>query len=227
MQRRKLIAVVTLTLVFASALTAAQQAPELTAADAIRAAVLERLGPDVEVTVTILSLPAEPKVFQRATPDPAATLGRPIRFSLSAGAGRTVSATAEIRVTAEYAMTTHSIGRGQVLTADDVSPAKGELRAVPLRRLPTAAALVGAKTLRPIEIGVPIQSSFVAMKRIVEPGDKVTVVAAAGAIEVTATLVAADGGHVGDVIRVVNPETKRYLRGRILRAGIVEVVHGR
>jgi len=210
-----------------AATSAQQAAPQLSAADAIRAAVVDRLGPDVEVTVTLLSLPAEPKLFQRATPDPAAWLGKPIRFSLVAGAGRTVSATADVRVVAEYAMSTHSIGRGQVLTAEDVSPAKGELRALPLRRLPTVAALVGAKTLRPLEVGLPIQSSFVAMKKTIEAGDKVTVVAAAGAIEVTATLVAADGGHVGDVIRVVNPVTKRYLRGRILRAGFVEVLHER
>ena len=54
-----------------------------------------------------------------------------------------------------------------------------------------------------------------------------TVVASAGAVEVTAAMVASDGGQPGDVIRVMNPDTKRFLRARIVKAGIVEVVDGR
>jgi len=205
----------------------AQAPTDAPAIDVIRAAVVERLGPDVEITITPLSVPAEPTAFRSATPDPSAWLGKPIRFSLATGAGRTISAMVEVHAVGEYATANHSISRGQVLKADDVSPAKSELKNVPLRKMPTAEALVGAKTLRPLEVGVPVQASFVQLKRVVEPGDKVTVVAGAGAIEVTATLVAADGGDPGDVIRLVNPDTRRYIRGRIVRAGIVEVMHDR
>jgi flagella basal body P-ring formation protein FlgA len=93
--------------------------------------------------------------------------------------------------------------------------------------LPTVDGLVGAKALRPLAAGTAVQASFVQVRRIIEPGDKVTAVAGAGAIEVTATLVAADGGGIGDVIRVVNPETRRYVRARIVRSGFVEVMHER
>jgi flagella basal body P-ring formation protein FlgA len=195
--------------------------------DVIRAAVLERLGPDVELNVTVLSAPAEPALFRSATPAPSAWLGKAIRFSLISANGRSVAATAEIRVVATYATTTHSISRGQVLKADDIAEAKSELRDLPLRRLPTVDGLVGAKALRPLAAGTAVQASFVQVRRIIEPGDKVTAVAGAGAIEVTATLVAADGGGIGDVIRVVNPETRRYVRARIVRSGFVEVMHER
>src|SRR5262245_37382136 len=86
----------------------AQQSVELPAIDVIRAAVLERLGPDVEVNVTPLSVPAEPKVFTKATPDPSAWLGKPMRFSLIAGTGRAIPATADVKIVAEYAIATHS-----------------------------------------------------------------------------------------------------------------------
>jgi flagella basal body P-ring formation protein FlgA len=65
------------------------------------------------------------------------------------------------------------------------------------------------------------------LRRVVEPGDRVTVVALAGAVEVTAQFVAADGGSVGDIIRVRNPDTKKYLRGRIVKPGRVEVINER
>jgi flagella basal body P-ring formation protein FlgA len=212
---------------FAATLAAQAPAPGAPAAEVVRAAVLERMGPDVEVTVTLLSLPAQPALFRSATADPSAWLGKPVRVSLLTGAGPATFASVDLKVVADYAVTTHEIAAGRVLTADDVKAAHGELRDMPLRRVPAAGALVGARALRAMAAGTTIQSSFVIVRRVVEPGDKVTVVAAAGAVEVTATLVAADGGQVGDVIRVVNPDTRRYLRGRVLRAGFVEVIHDR
>ena len=211
----------------ACAIAAWAQAPAVgvSAVDAIRAAVLERMGPGVEVTVTPISVPAPPALFRAASPDPAAWLGKPMRFSLVTGAGLATAAGADLRVVGEYAVPTQAIVAGHVLTADDVKSTKGELRDLPLRRLPTAESVIGAKALRMMAAGTTIQSSFVIVRRLIEPGDKVTVVAAAGGIEVTATLVAADGGQAGDVIRVVNPDTRKYLRGRILRAGFVEVIH--
>jgi flagella basal body P-ring formation protein FlgA len=211
----------------ATTLAAQTPVPGASATDVIRAAVLERLGPDVEVAVTPLGPPAQPSLFRTATPDPSAWLGKPMRFSLLNGPGPATFATVDLRVVAAYAVTTHDVVVGRVLTADDVKATRGELRDLPLRRVPAADALVGARALRAMAAGTTIQSSFVIVRRVVEPGDKVTVVAARGAVEVTATLVAADGGQVGDVIRVVNPETRKYLRGRVLRAGFVEVIHER
>lgn len=207
----------------------AAQTPGVTATDAIRAAVLERMGPGVDVTVAPLSMPAQAVAgaFRSASPDPSAWLGKPIRFSLVTGTGPASFATADLRIVADYAVAASDIPVGRVLTADDVKATHGELRDLPLRRVPTADVLVGARALRAIAAGTTIQSSFVIVRRLIEPGDKVTVVASAGAVEVTATLVAADGGQAGDVIRIVNPETRKYLRGRILRAGFVEVIHER
>jgi flagella basal body P-ring formation protein FlgA len=225
--RGRFIGAAVVALTCAVSLRAQTRVPELPAMDVIRAAVVDRLGPDVEITITPVSVPAEPKVFRTATPDPTAFLGKPMRFSLVTGTGRTVSVIVDVKAVAEYAMATHSISRGQVLKPEDIAAAKSELKNIPLRRLPTADALVGAKTLRPLEVGTPVQASFVQLKRVVEPGDKVTAVAGDGGIEVSATLVAADGGDIGDVIRVVNPQTHRYVRGKIVRAGIVEVMHDR
>src|SRR4051812_1315947 len=85
----------------ASAATQTPIAIELSAADAIRAAVLERMGRGGELTTTPLSVPADPKLLKSATPDPSALRGKPLRFSLLASSGRTVAATADVHVVAE------------------------------------------------------------------------------------------------------------------------------
>ena len=202
----------------------AQHTPLRSAADAIRLALGDKLGPAVEITIEPSSSVPDASQFTSATPDPAAWLGRSMRFTLLSGTGPATSVFAIVHVVGDYAVATHALSRDQVLTADDVKTVHGEWRDVPLRRLPTVDALIGARTLRPIDTGMTIQAPFVIVHRTIEPGDKVTAVATAGAVEVTATLVAADGGSVGDVIRMVNPDTRKYLRGRVLRAGYVEVI---
>ena len=113
------------------------------------------------------------------------------------------------------------------MTGEDVTSLTGEISGVPMRRLPSLSDVTGTKALRPLAIGDTVLESFIAGRRAIERGDEVTVVASAGAVEVTAAMVASDGGQPGDVIRVMNPDTKRFLRARIVKAGIVEVVDGR
>jgi flagella basal body P-ring formation protein FlgA len=46
-------------------------------------------------------------------------------------------------------------------------------------------------------------------------------------VQVTGVFVAADGGRVGDLIRIVNPDTRRALKARVTKQGTVEVINER
>lgn len=206
----------------------ANPAGSMTAADAIRQAVDERFGGDVEVSIVALDLPARAgSVFKTARPDPAARLGRPMRFTLVPVQGSPVVAVATLKVIGDHVVTRRAIDRHETLTGEDVSVVRGELRDVPLRRLPTGEQVIGSRVLRPMNAASVVLPGSVAIRRAVEPGDTVTVVAIAGEIEVSATLTATDGGNPGDVIRVVNADTRRSLRGRVVQEGLVEVRHER
>ena len=205
----------------------AARGPSLSAADAIRAAVVSRLGVDAAVTVDSIDVSGSAPVFRDARPDPAGRLGRPMRFTLVTESGGTLPATATITVTSPLVVTTRVVRRGEVLKPEYLHQSSQVLEGLPIRRLPQLGELVGSRTLRALTAGEAVPDNAVAIRRKVEPGDPVTVVAAAGAVEVTATFVAADGGRPGAVIRVVNPETRRFLRGRVLNDGKVEVIDGR
>ncbi len=183
------------------------------AAEAIRASVLARLGGDVVVTVLSTGIADQSLAFTEARPDPTARLGAPIRFTLLRAGAMPLHTVAEVRVIATYLTATRAIARNQAVADDDVVEVRAEVRAVPLRPLPGRRDVRGARALRPIAVGATILPGWVVGRRAVEPGDRVTVVAVTGAVEVTAELVAADGGHVGQLIRVVNPDTRRYLAG--------------
>lgn len=207
----------------APALGAREAAPGVSAVDAIRASILARMGPDADVSVAVLDLARDANVFLEARPDPSAALGKPVRFTLITASGAALPVTAMIHVVIDHAVTCRPVERGQRLSADDVEAVRTEVQDSPIRHMPTAVDLVGARALRAMAPGTTVLATFAKIRRIVEPGDRVTVVAEAGAVEVTATFVAADGGDAGDEIRVVNPDTKRYLRARVVKPGLVEV----
>jgi flagella basal body P-ring formation protein FlgA len=197
------------------------------AAQVIRDAVAARVGSGADVTIVSISAADLDGPFREARPDPGARLGRPIRFTLLRDAGLNVLAVATVQVVGDLVVPVHPIGRAKPVTAADVARVRTEWRDVPLRALPSLAEVVNGRTLRPLAAGAPILPGSVVLRRPVEPGDRVTVLATSGAVEVSAAMIASDGGRVGDIIRVVNPDTRRYLRGRVLRTGVVEVTYER
>ena len=198
-----------------------------TAADAICAAVRQRLGADAEITVVSIDVKGDSPVFREARPDPAARLGKPMRFTLLAGASDTLPVNATLSVVVPHAVIKTDVIRGQALTPAEFDIVRAELTGVPLVKMPPPESVGGAKTLRPMTPGTVVLASFLALRRAIEAGDTITVVALNGAIEVTAKFVAADGGDVGDTIRVKNPESKKFLRGRVVKPGLVEVMYER
>jgi flagella basal body P-ring formation protein FlgA len=222
------LAITLMTLVVSSVVIRAHEAaPLYSATDAIRMALTQRMGEDAEISVTGIDIKGDVAAFREAKPDPAAQLGKPVRFTLITADGAGLPVMANVVVVMPHAVVRQAITRGQALSTDDVTAVNGPLTGTPIMRVPTADAVIGTRALRPMSTGTVIQRTFVLLRRTVEAGDAVTVVAMAGAVEVTAQFIAADGGHVGDVIRVRNPESKKYVRGRIVKAGVVEVIHDR
>lgn len=196
----------------------------------IRAAIAARLGVDATIDVQTVDLPVRPglpTMFRQARPDPSARLGRPMRFALLPATGMPIIAVATVHVVAEHVVTARAIDRNETLTPDAMRVVREELRDVPLRRVLTPAQVRGGRVLRPMAAGATLLPGAVLVRRAVEPGDRVTVTAVSGDVQVSAELIATDGGDPGDVIRVVNPDTRKDLRGRIVKEGLVEVNYAR
>jgi len=230
MNRLSIVSLALASLVCAPRASAAQAAAfDPAVAAIIQAAVVERLGENVEVEVLALDVPsaADGVEVVEARLDPVARLGKPMRVTLVTDTRLQVRVTATLRVIADHVVARAAVHRAQTLSAENVEAVRGELNGVPLRPLPVLAQVLGGNALRPIAAGAVIEPNFVKLPRVVEPGDVVVVIAAIGAVQVTARLTAVDGGQVGDVIRVSNKETRTYVRARILERGLAEVIHGR
>jgi len=212
--------------------------PEL-ASDLVTAAIVDavqaRLGEAAEVRVEslLLRVASAPTARVSARPDPAARLGRAMRFVLyepSTGTARTRRsrigyAEAVVRVSQEYVTVVRRVPGGTVLSEQDVIVLTGDVGDGRIERLSLLAEAIGARTRRALEPGTPIVARALAIPPLVTSGETVVTIARIGSIEARGRAIAAQRGQLDDVIRLTNPESRRRLHGRVVAKGQVEVIH--
>jgi flagella basal body P-ring formation protein FlgA len=204
---------------------------------AVRRAILEavraRVGTAADVVIDDLrfSVTGHAAGSLVATPESGARLACPVRFSLSRRADRAGAppklagfAAASVRVSAEHLRAARALAAGSVLGPQDVTVAHDEVGNVPMRLLPGLDDITGARTLRTLSEGDVLSRSAVAVRPLVQSGDVVVVRLVAGSVQVEGTGVAAQSGSAGEIVRVVNPNTRRALQARVVGRGQVEVI---
>jgi flagella basal body P-ring formation protein FlgA len=205
---------------------------ELRVAEALAAEVRMRMGVDAVVVVGHVDVAvrgnAHGSLGVSIAPD--ARLEAPVEFGvLAAGAsGRAAwmgRGRADVRVMVPHAVAARTINRGTLLTAADVTDVTAAPGPVLLRRLPTAASLVGATVRRDTAGGEVMTAQHVTLPLAVRAGDVVQAWASIGPVQVIGELTAMDSGAEGVIVRVVNRESRREMRARVVRAGVVEVIH--
>jgi flagella basal body P-ring formation protein FlgA len=193
------------------------------------------MGQDADVRIEDLAFTTTPPpdgAVLTATPEPGARLGRQNRFSLqwvvTAGGRRTPGpvghATASVFVAVEHVRAGRSIVRGEICSESDLVQSAGEVGAVLLQRLPRLSNVKGARALRPIAADDVVTRTAVLVRPAVQSGDVVAMSAAVEGVTVLGQAVAQQSGSEGDIIRVVNRESRRPLKARVVGPGRVEVM---
>lgn len=221
------------------ALAAGRQDPA-SEESAVRHAVVEsvkaRMGQDADVRIealTFQALPAPGDATLTAAPEPGARLARQHRFTLRwviAGPHGQASqrpagyALATVFVAVEHARASRAIERGETCEDAAVVSSQGEVGAVLLQRLPRRGDVVGSRALRGVMADEVFCRAAVGVRPAVRSGDVVAVRAVLDGVTVQGRAVAQQSGGEGDVIRAVNPESRRPLKVRVTGPGKVEVL---
>ena len=199
--------------------------------EAIARAVAGRMGPGVTVRVEQIGVTATPATEPiEVTPAPDARTGRPSLFSLTittpAGPRRIGSAMATVLVEADLLRASRALARGDEISEGDAVATRGEVLGVALKRLPVAVEAVGARMSRAVDQGAVLSHDVLSAQWLVRSGQQVRVRAVVDGIEAHGLAVATEHGRIGAVIRVVNPDSKKTLTGRVVGVGQIEVIHG-
>jgi flagella basal body P-ring formation protein FlgA len=157
-------------------------------------------------------------------PEPGARVGTTSRFVLWRGGKRQGIAVAAVDVRATYVRAQRAIARDDEIAETDVTLVEGELRDVPMRRLPALTDVVGATPRRNVAAGEPLTAAILTLPPVVRSGEQVNVNVRVGDVQVGGRGVASGSGHVGDVIRVVNAGSRTPRKARITGPGSVEII---
>ncbi|MES9968774.1 MAG: flagellar basal body P-ring formation chaperone FlgA [Candidatus Thiodiazotropha sp.] len=115
------------------------------------------------------------------------------------------------------------LARGQAITQADVKLEISDTTHLLRGYYESVDEVVGRTLKRPLRRGKVVTPSQLVVQKTVARGEQVTILAAAGSIEVRMQGKAMKNGNPGDLIPVVNVKSKKKLQARVIAEGLVRV----
>jgi flagella basal body P-ring formation protein FlgA len=201
-------------------------------AEALAAAVRARMGEAAMVSIERMDvvLRGHSGSSLAVTIAPGARLDRPVEFTVigSSSSGRAAMigrGRADVHVEVPHATLVSTLTRGTVLTSEQIQESTGDPGAALLQRLPTSRELAGAALRRDTAAGEVLTRQAVTLPPAVRAGDLAQAHALMGPVQAVTEVTVMENGAEGAIVRVVNRESRRELRARVIRPGVVEVIH--
>lgn len=128
-----------------------------------------------------------------------------------------------ISETRQVMVLNRALGRGEIITAEALSPQDRDIATLPYGYLATSAEAVGKTVKRPLAVGSVLAPDAIELPRIIKRGQSVTLLSRNGALEIRALGTALSDAAQGDRLRVENASSRRVVEGIVLTANIIEV----
>ena len=130
---------------------------------------------------------------------------------------------ANIKLMREVAVADRPLVRGDILAADDIRMEKRDVSRLNGGYLEDASSLVGYEVRQSVSSSALLYSRMFTAPKLIHRGDKVTVVASMGGLEVRITGKALSDGARGKMIRVRNLSSKKVVQGEVVSRGVVRI----
>ena len=130
---------------------------------------------------------------------------------------------ATISVMADVVTVMQPLGKHQHIELDDLSVQRRNLADLPADTVSRLEDALGNRATRMIYPNTVLQSSMMASPPLVQRGDIVKIVADAGPMTITATGMVKQRGRKGEIVRVMNTDSRRVILARVTGPGAVKV----
>jgi flagella basal body P-ring formation protein FlgA len=127
----------------------------------------------------------------------------------------------EIKLPAEVVVLARPLRRGDVISAADLTTRMADLARLRGQYYRDSIGLIGQRIKRHVDGNSVLTPSMIDADRLVERGTRVTILSAAGAIEVRVAGTAMGHGGRGDQIRVKNQASGRTITAVVVDQGVV------
>lgn len=208
---------------------------EIESLDAIREAVsdfLEKesssLGETIEVSVghldSRLRLPRCDSPLQASWPAAARKQGNvTVAVSCDAPTSWSLYVQAKVQLFDNIVVSSRSMSRGEVLSERDVVLARQDLSSLNSGYYTRSDEVIGMVLKRSLRAGLVLTPTLLKPQRLIKRGDKVTILAVTGAVQVRMEGQALMDGAKGEVIRVRNLSSKLEIEAEVASPGVVQV----
>ncbi len=115
------------------------------------------------------------------------------------------------------------LSRGDLLSADDVVLKRYDLANLPHGYLDNLEQSLGMKVKRQVSAGSALTPKMVEKPRIIQKGQRVSIIAQSGSMQVRTQGKALDDGVAGERIGIMNLKSKQKLEGMVTISGEVRV----
>lgn len=137
--------------------------------------------------------------------------------------GWRIYVSARIKVFGQVVVTRQPLARGALIRAADLEQVERNLAALPYGYYTKPGPLVGMLAKRTIAAATAVTPQMLQAPKLVKRGERVTLVAETGRLEVRMTGEALADGASGDLIRVRAEGSRRVIDGRVVSQGVVKV----
>ena len=188
----------------------------------------ELSGEDVEVNVRAL----DSRLRLRRCDDPLETFWSPgsrQRGATSVGVACEgekpwkIYVRVNIRLMKEVAVAAHPLMRGDVLSRNDIVMVRKDVSRISGGYFDDPVSLIGFELRQSVSANSLLRSRMLQRPRLIRRGEKVTVLAVVGGLEVRVAGEALTDGGKGQMIRVRNLSSKRIVQGEVVSKGMVRV----
>ena len=173
-----------------------------------------------------LILPKGRITYKVAAPRSRQLMGRcpiSVDFSVDGRVQKKVWTNAMIEVLGQVVVTRKPLGRFKPITADDIEVRTLDLANLPANVLSDPAAAIGKRTKRAIGSQMPLRADHIELPPLVKRGDLVVIIAESESMKITTLGQVKKKGRLGELIPVVNLDSKKILHARVLDANTVKV----
>ena len=173
-----------------------------------------------------LILPKGRITYKVAAPRSRQLMGRcpiSVDFSVDGQVQKKVWANAMIEVLGPVVVTRKALGRYKPITTDDIEVRTLDRANLPANVLSDPAAAIGKRTKRALGPQMPLRADHIEMPPLVKRGDLVVIIAESKSLKITTLGQVRKKGRLGELIPVVNLDSKKILHARVLDANTVKV----
>jgi flagella basal body P-ring formation protein FlgA len=182
--------------------------------------------PDADVTAD--STPLDPRLRLTACADLETELRGPRRYgrisvavSCQAPHSWRIFMNVDVSVEAPVLVTRRAMNRDEVLKPSDIDLERRNLADIRQAHYTGPEQALGKALKRPAKAGQVIYPGILKTPLAVRRGDRVTIVAEHGSVQITAPGLSLQNGEVGEQIRVRNTRSEKTVHGWIKAAGVV------